>query len=87
MPILPIALEMLFWLAAALAALVAVILRRRDFTIVLFAVLVLYFAALTGPMSNSRYRIPAEPYLLILAAAGIHAFVRKYQSAADIKAP
>lgn len=73
----PIALEMFWWLVVALFALAALILRRKDFAILLCAVLVAYFAALTGPMSNSRYRIPAEPYLLILAAAGAHALISR----------
>ena len=73
----PIALEMFWWLIVALLALAALPLRRRNFAIVLFAVLVMYFAALTGPMSNSRYRIPAEPYLLILAVAGAHAIFNR----------
>lgn len=75
--LLPIALEMFWWLLVVLVALAAVAIRRRDFTVVLCAVLVIYFAALTGPMSNSRYRIPAEPYLLMLATVGIHELVRR----------
>ncbi|MDO8553009.1 MAG: hypothetical protein Q7S01_05840 [bacterium] len=73
----PIALEIFWWLCITLLALVATVLRRRDFAILLLFVLVAYFAALTGPMSNSRYRIPAEPYLLILAAAGAHELVKR----------
>ena len=73
----PIGLEMFWWLIVTLAAIAAAVLRRKDFTIILCAVLVLYFAALTGPMSNSRYRIPAEPYLLILAVAGAHAILNR----------
>lgn len=73
----PTALEMFWWLAVALLAIAAVVLRRRDFAIILCFVLVAYFAALTGPMSNSRYRIPAEPYLLILAVVGAHEIARR----------
>ncbi len=75
--LLPIASEMFWWFVVTLLALAAVVLRRREFAIVLCAVLVVYFAALTGPMSNSRYRIPAEPYLLILAIAGTHALMER----------
>ncbi|MDO8561300.1 MAG: glycosyltransferase family 39 protein [bacterium] len=73
----PTALEIFLWVLAGLAAFAAAVLRRRDFTIILFAVLVMYFAALTGPLSSSRYRIPAEPYLLILASVGAHALVER----------
>ncbi|MEK7106932.1 MAG: hypothetical protein AAB899_01980, partial [Patescibacteria group bacterium] len=75
----PIALEMFWWLIVALLALAALVLRRRDFAILLFFILVAYFAALTGPMSNSRYRIPAEPYLLILAVTGAHMLISRLQ--------
>ncbi len=33
--------------------------------------LVGYFASLTGPVAVPRYRLPAEPYLFLLASAGI----------------
>lgn len=75
--LLPTALEVCWWLLVALLALGGLIHRRRDFMILLCAVLVAYFAGLTGPMSASRYRIPAEPYLLILAAVGAQAVVRR----------
>jgi hypothetical protein len=68
----PIGVEILSWLCATLLALSALLLRRRDFAIMLCAIFVAYFAALTGPMSSSRYRIPAEPYLLILAVVGVY---------------
>ncbi|MDO8482033.1 MAG: glycosyltransferase family 39 protein [bacterium] len=75
--ITPIAMEVFWWLLVALMALTALVLRRRNFTILLCVILVVYFAALTGPMSASRYRIPAEPYLLILAAVGFSEVVRR----------
>ena len=71
----PTVLEVFWWLLVTVLALAGLILRRRDFGILICALLVAYFAVLTGPMSNSRYRIPAEPYLLILAAAGLESLV------------
>lgn len=35
-----------------------------------FVLLVLYFAILTGPVSSGRYRMPAVPFLLLLAIFG-----------------
>jgi len=35
-----------------------------------FAAVILYFALLTGPVSNARYRLPVEGLLLAAAAAG-----------------
>ncbi|MBI5644471.1 glycosyltransferase family 39 protein [Candidatus Kaiserbacteria bacterium] len=69
----PLGLEMGFWTLMVFFALVATWRGRRDYRVVLFALLIAYFAALTGPVSIARYRIPSEPYLLILAALGAHA--------------
>ena len=77
----PILLEMMFWMLVSLLALIALILRRRDFSILLFVVLVAYFAALTGPMAMARYRVPAEPYLLILAVVGAYEVVHRLKNA------
>lgn len=38
----------------------------------LFSLLILLFAILAGPVSHPRYRIPAEPFLLILAFGNIY---------------
>jgi len=75
--IAPVALEIAWWVLVALAAVIGLWSRRRDFAVLLCAVLVLYFAVLTGPMAAARYRIPAEPYLLILAAAGAYAIAQR----------
>ena len=75
--IAPIALEILWWTLVAFSALFALVRFRRNFTILLCAILVVYFAVLTGPMSASRYRIPAESYLLILAAAGAYEITQR----------
>lgn len=44
--------------------------QRRVAVAVMFACIVLYFALLTGPVSNARYRLPAEGFLLAAAAVG-----------------
>jgi hypothetical protein len=75
--IAPIVFEVLWWMLVAFSALFALVRFRRNFTILLCAILVVYFAALTGPMSASRYRIPAESYLLILAAAGAYEITQR----------
>ena len=73
-PIIPIVLEIAFWLAILLSAAWAV--RSFNFKILLLACLVAYFAVLTGPIAMARYRVPVEPYLFILAAIGVHSFVK-----------
>ncbi len=42
----------------------------ETFVILSFALLVLYFAVLTGPVAIARYRLPVEPYVLLTAVAG-----------------
>lgn len=68
----PPALEVLWWVAVSALALAATVFCRKNFAVTLFTALVLYFAVLTGPMAMSRYRVPAEPYLLTLAAFGAY---------------
>lgn len=66
--------EQLFWAAITLFAILAVFFEkeRRKYVVVFFAI-VLYFAFLAGPVSNARYRLPAEPFLLLTAAMGFMA--------------
>lgn len=40
-----------------------------------FVLLIMTLAILTGPVSQPRYRIPAEPFLFLLSAAGVHASI------------
>ncbi len=61
-------LESMIWLLLTLSALVSIIfIKENRFLIALFLMLILYFAILTGPASYSRYRLPAEPFMLLLA--------------------
>lgn len=63
-----------FWAAVLLGWLVscAMLLRQRNWRALFFVcVLVLYFAALTGPVSNARYRLPVEGFLLTGAVAAV----------------
>jgi hypothetical protein len=76
--IAPIALEIVFWTLVLLLSIYAVIRKYREWTVILCAVLVLYFAALTGPMASSRYRVPAVPFLLTLAAVGSHTALNSF---------
>ncbi len=63
--------EQLWWAAVAFFAALALVLEKeRRKYVLLFAGIVLYFALLTGPVSNARYRLPAEPFLLLTAALG-----------------
>ena len=81
----PVAIEILLWVLAAALAIFGLVRRRRESAVIICAILFAYFAAITGPESNSRYRIPAEPYLFILAAAGVYAASTRLQSGKKIE--
>ena len=73
---LPALFERLAWLllcAAAFGTTVWAVLRRTPdaAAYVLFFALILAFGLMTGPVSYSRYRLPADPFILILGCAGI----------------
>lgn len=53
--------SVLMFMAAALA------LWRRDTSILFCIALIVYFALLTGPVSNARYRVPVEGLMLFTA--------------------
>ena len=56
--------------------------------VLFFAALILTLAILTGPLSQPRYRMPAEPFLLMLAFSGISwsiSVVRRVPLTAGIK--
>ena len=76
----PVAIEIAFWGAATILALICLVLRRRESLVFLAVVLVAYFALITGVAACSRYRIPAEPFLLILATAGLQLLVSRIQA-------
>lgn len=44
--------------------------KKRFYFIILSAILILYFSLVTGPIANSRYRLPFEPFVFILASYG-----------------
>jgi 4-amino-4-deoxy-L-arabinose transferase-like glycosyltransferase len=45
--------------------------RQSKMTIVLLLVIIGYFFVVTGPIGTGRYRLPAMPYLMMLAGYGI----------------
>jgi len=51
--------------------------RNKVLILILFILIILYFAALTGVVGYDRYRIPFMPFINILCAMGlIKAFER-----------
>ncbi len=63
-----------FWLCVVALYLFGVytLLRKKMYPLVFLLVgLVFYFALLTGPVSNARYRVPVEGFLLVAAAVAL----------------
>jgi hypothetical protein len=72
------ALERLGWLALFLGGIWAVLFdRRHRYGIALSWLFILYFAALTGPVACARYRLPAEPFLLIAGTMGLQSLLAR----------
>ncbi len=63
------------WLLALLSVYISY--KRKELSkILLLWVVILYFALLTGPVAYSRYRLPATPFLFLLATYAI--VIRSY---------
>lgn len=60
--------QILITLLAILGFIIAV--KRKERLLALFGILILYFAALVGPIGNVRFRTPVEALILVLAAYG-----------------
>lgn len=68
-----ILLERLYWVLVLLLDIAALLLTRGKtrVTIIFFALIALAFGILTGPVSFPRYRLPAEPFMLLAAGVGL----------------
>jgi hypothetical protein len=63
------------WLLALLSLSIGY--KRKDFfKVFLLWIVILYFTVLTGPVAYSRYRLPASPFLFLLASYAI--VIRSY---------
>lgn len=65
-----VGVEIIFWALVLLAGIYGVV-RKPNFMTVAFIVLVIYFGILTGPVSTARYRMPAVPFMIVLAIKGV----------------
>jgi len=54
-----------------LLALYGVWINRRKPIVWVFAFIIVYLALLAGPVSNIRYRMPVDPFILLLAVDGV----------------
>jgi hypothetical protein len=60
----------------ALCCMYAVIKQRRNVAVWICAGIVIYLALLTGPVSDARYRLPADPFIYLLASSGVVLYIR-----------
>jgi len=62
--------ERLFWSAIWLAAAYGLWEMRHSRLAWAMAFFIIYLALMTGPIANVRYRLPAEPFIFLLASVG-----------------
>jgi 4-amino-4-deoxy-L-arabinose transferase-like glycosyltransferase len=62
--------ERLFWSAIWLIAAYGLWKMRRNRLAWAMAFIIMYLALMTGPIANVRYRLPAEPFIFLLASVG-----------------
>ncbi len=66
-----IALENFSWLFIATFAFIPTFFSQKNrWLMLMFLFIIFYFAILTGPVAYSRFRLPASPFLFLLAAGG-----------------
>ena len=51
--------------------------KQKIFIVIFFLSLIAFFAGLTGPVSNARYRLPTEPFMFILTAYSFNFLYKK----------
>ncbi len=71
-----------FWSIVTLLGLVVILLLGKfkgvyRYQIILLGATIFYFAFLTGPVSNARYRLPVSGLMIFMAVLAIHSF-KKY---------
>ena len=72
--------ESVVWVCILAFACLAWFVFRRDYRVSLCMALTLYFWAITGPVAFARYRLPAEPFLLLLGVGGVGWLYSKYKN-------
>ncbi|MFH0956209.1 MAG: phospholipid carrier-dependent glycosyltransferase [Candidatus Falkowbacteria bacterium] len=70
----------LFWFLVSLSAIIGFwrLLKERENLIVMFiGLLIVYFAFVTTPLINARYRLPINSFIFIFAVSGFYFFKEK----------
>lgn len=74
-----VTLEEVYWVLVVIFMLVAVLFSKNRVYVLSFAIIVVYFAVATGSVAYSRYRLPALPFMLLLACQGFMILKNKLQ--------
>lgn len=69
--------ERMIWGILLVLALSSIFIKDNRKISILFITIIMYFAILTGPVSYVRYRLPIQPFLMVLAMISIHTIYRK----------
>jgi 4-amino-4-deoxy-L-arabinose transferase-like glycosyltransferase len=72
-----VAFEQIFWVALLFLCSCSFFEKKNRSYFFLFVTLALYFGIATGPVAYARFRIPAEPFLLLLAGGGMLVLYKK----------
>ena len=64
----------------ALIGTASLIRSKRWLLLAVLMIMLIYFAALTGPVGYGRYRVPISPVLALLAGAGLAAYLNRRKS-------
>lgn len=76
-------LEYVFWFVILFFSLFSVITKKHRYLAMFFMSIILYFAVLTGPSVHVRYRLPAEPFLFLLAVIGLNNLKELFKKKTD----
>jgi 4-amino-4-deoxy-L-arabinose transferase-like glycosyltransferase len=79
--------ERFSWVGILFLALVSPVFFRREKSVYIFLIIVFYFWILTGPVAYARYRLPAEPFLLLLACATVYQFFKLHLFNQSVQKP
>ncbi len=70
-------IERIIWGILLILALCSVFIKENRKISVLFITIIMYFAILTGPVSYVRYRLPIQPFLIVLTVVTLKQIYRK----------
>lgn len=71
--------ENAFWGTTTLLMLLGLWYSKNRRLMWMLFVIIMYFAAVTGPIAHARYRVPADPFILLIAASALSTLSERYR--------